>query len=95
MGSRFIIVGEPVIFIVMFNPFINICVDSRSNRTWGYCIYIDVHLQIVFTDGRLNKVCIVEKNDSELPNKTEKISKLCYIKNIIKTTLENLRKVLK
>ena len=45
---------------------------------------------LIYPGGQLsNNISIVSISE------TEKISKLCYIKNIIKNTLTNLRKVLK
>lgn len=45
---------------------------------------------LVYPGGQLSDGISIVNDDS-----TEKISKLCCIKNIIKTTLGNLRKVLK
>ena len=45
---------------------------------------------LVYPGGQLSDGISIVNDDS-----TEKISKLCYIKNIIKTLLDNSRKVLR
>ena len=94
-GSR---ANEPILSVV-FNPFIGICISHVGHRYWGYNVSINVavgaDICIIEPDGKLsNKISIVNDDDNVPVPETEKISKLCCIKNIIKNTLVSLRKVL-
>ena len=100
-GSRINRAKEPILSVV-FDPFVGICVGNRGHRFWGYNVSIDVDICIIYPDGKLsNDISIVSSdngvldgnivNDDNIVPETEKI---CSIKNIIKTLLASLRKVL-
>ena len=81
---------EPILSVV-FDPFISICPGPRGYGFWGFNVSINVDICIIELDGKLSNNISIVTNDDIVPE-TEKISKLCCIKNIIENTLANLRK---